>query len=420
MTNQLIDLENLIEKISKSEDWIALNDAINKSRIYLSKDGSFNIFSFISNKYHREDFHSNILALILSPNNEPIGNVLNLKTFLEIIMGKVEADKYCNDKNYSIKIEREKKIKRGRVDILIIFSSKKNNEEKFVIVENKINGASFGDEQLSRYFASFDKSDLLKIVVIPNFSVDKNELCEEQNIKSLEDKEKLFILSSVSSDNKNSYSYFLEEIAKQISEGTNDDILRKKFIKDYIDIVKESYAKGPVMDKIKEIFNDKDKKQKFQELADKANDVLEEWNSRSNYIFKYLTDFKKFKNLKYVKSNIYGAPHICWKKINDKIGLYIQGEHKTYIQLGYYFTDKNKLKDEDKDFYEITLKDCINNKFGSNNEVYTSGSHWMFVNVHNETLDMQGSFDDICNKIVSLLDEISCITSNKLNKEIMN
>lgn len=104
----------------------------------------FNLFKVVSDKYRKENLHSDILAYLLD--NEP--SFLNL--FLE------QADKLgCMDKSggvllketfdthANVFVRREK----GRIDILI-----HNDKQQAIIIENKLNGFTDMDTQLCRYY----------------------------------------------------------------------------------------------------------------------------------------------------------------------------------------------------------------------------------------------------------------------------
>jgi hypothetical protein len=68
------DIENIISLIAERDKLLSE-----------SARNQFNIFSFISDTYRKENFHSDILATILNPNQPVIGNVKYLQTFLECL-----------------------------------------------------------------------------------------------------------------------------------------------------------------------------------------------------------------------------------------------------------------------------------------------------------------------------------------------
>lgn len=102
----------------------------------------FNAFALVSDVYHRENFHSDILKAILDPlGDHGQGNLFLLK-FLEFLGEEHGVD--VRPEDYSMaKVEREP----GRIDLLIYDTTTK----RAVIVENKINGAPDMERQVIRY-----------------------------------------------------------------------------------------------------------------------------------------------------------------------------------------------------------------------------------------------------------------------------
>lgn len=387
------DLISFVDSTSYIQDLIKL---INNN-LYNSNNGNFNIFSFISEKYYREDFHSNILSLILSPHHPPIGSKENLKIFLE----NIGVDKsFFHNKFWTdnkVIIEREKFVKLGRIDILVTFESE--NKKKVVIIENKINGAHDQEKQLQRYIQSFNENEILKLVYIPNFTVSVDELVKQHELEDYKDK--IVVLSTVATTESGpALQKFLEDVCR--SKGKEDAIISNKFISDYLELLNLNYSKGPIMDNIQKIIEDNNKKEEFCKFAAKADKILSCWNRRADYIFNYITANQEFRRLEFKKSNIYGAPCIWWKNKADNFGVYIQGEHQSYIQIGFYFS---KFDEVNQDDIRKIIGECTQPYFGELT-VYRSGSHWMFCNITNELLDKFNSFSDIEKNINEVLSKL--------------
>ena len=104
-------------------------------------DIGFNLFAIISELYHRENFHSDILKVLIDPKGKHQEQDTYLRLFLEFLSShgaKINLLDYSN-----VQIEREE----GRVDLLI----KDENSKKAIIIENKINGAGDMPRQIPRY-----------------------------------------------------------------------------------------------------------------------------------------------------------------------------------------------------------------------------------------------------------------------------
>jgi hypothetical protein len=102
----------------------------------------FNLFHLISDVYHRENLHSDIMEAIISPSGSHGQGDLFLRLFLDFLRKHhhvaIKAEDYRN-----AKVVREK----GRIDLLIY----DDTSRKAIIVENKINGAPDMHRQLVRY-----------------------------------------------------------------------------------------------------------------------------------------------------------------------------------------------------------------------------------------------------------------------------
>ncbi len=122
----------------------------------------FNIFSAISDKYHYENLHSDILARILDPNAEETGNCKFLEYFLEFIECKEGTFKDLK----KVVCEREE----NRIDIFM------HDDEKAIIIENKINNAVDQPNQLARYVEATENDlDIQCLVYLTlNSITDKN------------------------------------------------------------------------------------------------------------------------------------------------------------------------------------------------------------------------------------------------------
>lgn len=130
-----------------------------------SYDNKFSFFMTIADQYKKENFHSDLLKVILDPKTTEIGNTEHLQNFLEIIgLKKNTFGNESSIKKY-VQVEREE----HRVDLLIKYNNPRS--KKAIIVENKINNADDQDNQLARYYERLTEEgyEVLSIPYITKF-----------------------------------------------------------------------------------------------------------------------------------------------------------------------------------------------------------------------------------------------------------
>ncbi len=104
-------------------------------------DIGFNLFAIVSDLYYRENFHSDILRVLIDPKGKHQEQENYLRLFLEFVRSQgiaINVPDYAN-----AKVVREE----GRVDLLI----KDEDSGRAIIIENKINNACDMPRQLPRY-----------------------------------------------------------------------------------------------------------------------------------------------------------------------------------------------------------------------------------------------------------------------------
>ena len=102
----------------------------------------FNAFALVSDVYHRENFHSDVIKAILDPSGAHGQGDLYLRLFLEFLRDHHGVALRVEDYEHA-ELERES----GRIDLLIY----DKNSKKAIIIENKINGAGDMNRQVVRY-----------------------------------------------------------------------------------------------------------------------------------------------------------------------------------------------------------------------------------------------------------------------------
>ena len=226
MNNYNIEVINLISNL-KEENIKRYEDILEKQGDKLN----FNIFDIITDKWKRENFHSEILKFLLE-NYEVFFN-----NFLELIKIK-NKEEYSN-----AKITNEE----AKIDILI------KSENKAIIVENKINWAPDQNEQLARYYEKIknghngeQEREVEKIVyIVP--SKDKNPDAQTFGEYEKEIKDRLEKIISFDGS-KNDLVYCLEKLRDKLKENLentknnfdSEDFNKLFFINHYIEILKRT------------------------------------------------------------------------------------------------------------------------------------------------------------------------------------
>jgi hypothetical protein len=185
---------------------------------------TFNIFRMVSDTYHRENFHSDILKVLLD------GHPDSLYLFIALLNNVKESLNIDPALYRGARIEREP----GRIDILI--NSEQNN--RGIIVENKINNAPDMHEQLSRYYNTSTHRWKLTIDAIVYLSLDgaKDPSPHAYQMANWKEVEAKVIKCAAFNNRENDLiSAWLEPLYQR--EDIDDDF--RLTILQYIDIVKE-------------------------------------------------------------------------------------------------------------------------------------------------------------------------------------
>ncbi|MDR0828736.1 MAG: PD-(D/E)XK nuclease family protein [Prevotellaceae bacterium] len=114
-------------------------------------NNTFNVFSFSTKNPRREEFHSEILAMLLNPDGIHKQNNLYLDLFIDYLNKLRPKLKINKDDFINSEVSTEESLKheeKGRIDIFI----KNKKSMKAIIIENKINNATDMDNQLGRYY----------------------------------------------------------------------------------------------------------------------------------------------------------------------------------------------------------------------------------------------------------------------------
>ena len=315
MNNYNIEVINLISNLEK-ENIERYKDILKKQ----DKKLNFNIFDIITDKWKKENFHSEILKFLLENYEDFFNN------FLELINIK-DKKEYSN-----AEITNEE----ARIDILI------KSENKAIIVENKINWAPDQNEQLARYYEKIkngyngeQKREVEKIVYIAP-SKDKNPDAQTFGEYEKEIKDRLEkIISFDGSENdlvsclEKSRDKLKENLEKTKNNLDSEDFNKLFFINHYIEILKRTGVGD--MSEVELIF--------FKEIMEK-----------------YKTDKDIFKKINYIAEMC--SNNNLAKILNDyfisKLGMNNCGYNKEEGSYScQYWLDYNKDKKENA--FSITI-----------------------------------------------------------------
>ena len=279
MNNYNKEIINLISNLKKEN--------IDAYKEILDKQGNklkFNIFDIITDKWRRENFHSEILKFLLE-NYEDFFN-----DFLDLIEIK-NKEEYSN-----AEITNEE----AKIDILI------KSEKKAIIVENKINWASDQNEQLARYYKKIKdeyKKEVEKIVYIaPSEGKDPNSQTfgKDEKIKK-EIKDRYIKITGFDGKEKDLVSCLeksrdkLKENLKKTKNNLDSENIHKLFfINHYIEILKRTGAGD--MSTIKTNFAKEiiEKYKNGENIFEKLNYIIEMCSDK-NYPAKIQNDYFIYK-----------------------------------------------------------------------------------------------------------------------------
>jgi hypothetical protein len=144
------DLKDISSFLS-NPDFIKICENFNENeQKQKNEKDKFNFFTLISDKYHKENLHSDILYFLLNPESNHNEGEKFLRLFLYFLNTNFKP-KYDIAKYEHIILEREK----GRIDVTI--KEESNNNKRAIIIENKINDATDTERQLPKYYDSLKK-----------------------------------------------------------------------------------------------------------------------------------------------------------------------------------------------------------------------------------------------------------------------
>ena len=281
---------------------------------HLTREDKFNIFETISDQYYKEKFHSDILYSILNPETPEIGTICNKEILEEFIKMVDSAFDFKVDDTVKVSKEEFNKVaindeeKKGFIDLLIT-----NDQNKAIIIENKIHDAQDMENQLVRYMdyvknQKFGKSmtdeefeNNVRVVYltlepgkIPNIDEYGNSFAEYKELlsdaKSGKDGKILKYRSAVDSNNEKTDLYtFLEKSIEHLEKRTDDKatLLKKIYIEQYKTLLGHLGGNAAMLeyqkDLLKEIYSSPEK-------LKAAKDLVEAFNTKDAIVAKLILD----------------------------------------------------------------------------------------------------------------------------------
>lgn len=159
-------------------------------------DVSFNVFTMISDKYHLENMHTDIIKCFLDPNEGHNEGNKFLFLFIDLINAIDKKSVNINKSLYAnAKVKSQHQVdykgKKGFIDILIL------GDKHCIIFENKINNASDTYNQLPKYYGYCSQKytvDAIVYLPLSDYKTPDKETWDDDLAKLV--KEKLIVLSA--------------------------------------------------------------------------------------------------------------------------------------------------------------------------------------------------------------------------------
>lgn len=188
------------------------------------QNNGFNLFTISSYNSYLENFHSDVIALLLSPKERHLQKERFFKLFLYFLKEKYGI--IIDESNYqNYEVLREK----GRIDIWI----KDKISRKYIIIENKINDAVDMPNQIERYYDyALEKGYLVDSIVYLTLNGKKNA----PKVGREEIDSRVIDVTAFSQDEKNLCNGWLFNCYIEAKERKDDD--SSTFIYQYIKLIK--------------------------------------------------------------------------------------------------------------------------------------------------------------------------------------
>lgn len=363
-----------------------------------SYNNKFSVFMAVADQYRKENFHSDILKVILDPRTTEIGNPEHLQNFLEIIGLKRNA--FGNESSIKkyVQVEREE----HRVDLLIKYNNPKS--KKAIIIENKINNANDQDNQLAKYYERLTEEgyEVLSMPYITKFggrTPDFNSWDKRYKKYSgiiFNNKHPLFFDLPVVARN-NSIFKFLDTCKKQYHESNQLGFI---FLMQYELLLNKIMEDAEVT-----IEDEKNIKKLFEDnLKSKMQALLESWGKRGECAYNYIKNKCNGKD-EITEDEIYGAKCLVIKNNNK----YYQGVFMfpcdSDIQIGFYREENNwdsKIQNAAEEYIKRICREKLKTEI--EHDWIMVYKNWYCLNIG---IDQFETFEEINTKFREALKELS-------------
>lgn len=210
----------------------------------------FNLFHLISEVYHRENLHSDIMHALLDPSGKHGEGSLFLRLFLKHL-GDHQHVNLCLADYSQATVTRED----ARIDLLI----RDNESKKAIIIENKINGAHDMDRQVVRYLEIVEDSWGFQCDAIVYLCLNRKTLPDRSGWKEVEKSRVTPLLRVVCAYDESEDDLFNGWLLDCLDSSQNDEV--KHVIRQYRDSILKigrNLMNQPVMDEFYQMINQRD------------------------------------------------------------------------------------------------------------------------------------------------------------------
>lgn len=326
--------------------------SINKKQIFQQHDINneirFNFFESISDKWYRENFHSDILYTILNPKTKEIGRKYFLQEFVDFLgLSKNQFD--CTQSFEVTKEHPTGKIlwtdnnglsreKEGYIDLLI------KNKSQAIIIENKINYAPDMENQLVRYMKYVEQElkistytvvyltlidDRNKKPPLSEYDTDFSYYTNKLNNKKLGILKEIYAVNDIKSLSKDFLPNCCKRITQELTQNTyaaDSCTLAKIYIEQYQILLNHLGGKAYMMSTYKKLIEEiYASKEKF----DAATDFADFWNNhRTDTLNEIILEKlqKKYPNTVLEMEKIHGAQVFLFSTDSKAYYVYWDGD----------------------------------------------------------------------------------------------
>ena len=363
------------QKLKKLINETFVNFSTEKTRIFkkhdIDKSNRFNIFESISDKWYRENFHSDILYTLLNPKTIEIGRKCFVKEFVKFL--GIE-DRFDCDLEFEVVKEAgtgkiswtgdngESKGKKGFIDLLI------KNDREAIIIENKINYAPDMKNQLVRYMKyvketlGIETCTVVYLTLIDDKKppLDSYDKGFEEYAKLLNDKNSGVLKQVYAVNEKKSLEKdFLPECLALVEKYIGEDdacSLASVYINQYKVLLEHLGGKAYMLSTekklVEEIYSNKEK-------FEAALDFVDFWNNRKTAITEVLKDkiHEKFSKEAVTQKKLHDFKDIdVFETKKDDVLIYFSYDDNK-CELGFTSTEgKTFSKTRQNELFELIKK----------------------------------------------------------------